>query len=748
MYASNRSTLVFSGLACLGIIALAAWFIVGGHASPDLEEAQQLHREASVPAGVDPGRRDPPASKISTVPISDPSRVSKEEARSEEVAILVVNADGNPVEGASVVMFTGKRVLAKGLTDRSGAVRLPAPSAESRVIVAKGSLSPHIADVPHGVRSHTIALRRGSIVGGQILLNGSQPEEPLCLVLQSVGLTAALKNLSPEVFNALGRTRENLTGVTRTTEPGGRFRFEGLPSDWSGSLHFPVGFVIVGEQDRPSLFRGASKTLPRAESNLSIDLRRVPLLTGRVVTGKDHLPVPFASLIVDLRDEQGGSHMAVNESADKQGRFKIGLYGGPYVKAVLLVMTARGAGLRRLEIEERLDRDHDLGDIELEALHAIPFVVRNEKGEPVEGAVASTLFGGGRSDPTDTSGKGHIKVIDPNIRAILVVAQGYWPTAVTVPKKIDKPLIVTLQKGNALDLKVSVQNGPLPKSLEFIIVSKEPLFLRNTPGREHVLSDDEREREWREIREWCPDRLNFKGGSGVFQVEHRSGRGFFHFTADGEGCARLECIRPHQRLSVLLADSLGLIIWRTELVMGAIETRTMPVDLGQAFVNWQVRVRNQMDEGVARATVYVQGENEKAGPQGFVTNEDGVYQVQGVYSQSISVSVRHPDYAPLIGDSIRLSRGDQTTTFTLRPGRTLVIDVIDEEERRIAPERVWCEIAGIEEPWEGLRRPDEKYELRGLPRGSIVVWTEVAGKRIQKSVGPTEDSVTLVVRTR
>ena len=339
---------------------------------------------------------------------------------------LILDHTGLPLEGAEVSLqiapfyhaddlyFQGYResrsyyekvnsVLAKVITDKSGTFKFDKIQAPEyflnrhfpryRLIVrapGKG-LEWNVLRSLNNVKAKHITLHPEAIAKGTVVSKDGKPIANAKVSAVSFAL------LDPDVDARIGdhrrisNSQENEIDVSTTTGDDGKFALKGLPDGKRVVLTVTKpGFVTgrrlmaVGNFD-PAI-------IPRIEKSVHVDkiesgdqefvLERARSIKGKIVYEDTGLPV--ANCLFNIRGEQNG--LSPNESNNK-GEFE----SGPLTdaKAVMHLIAYRQPGyVRSFEVFEFAEKEFEKKDVvvKLKRGEKISGIVKNELGEPVEGA--------------------------------------------------------------------------------------------------------------------------------------------------------------------------------------------------------------------------------------------------------------------------------------------------------------------------------------------------------------------------
>jgi hypothetical protein len=188
---------------------------------------------------------------------------------------------------------------------------------------------------------------------------------------------------------------------TTTTFDDGSFAFEDLPDGFAGVLSWPAAYEGVAPTPARALAAAAG------DPPLRIDLRRTPVVRGRVVLADGETPAADVEARLAVSWRMAGATFAAR--ADENGAFEAPLAkcpssGEPPVAARLSIVDASGAVRAERDVAGDFRDSIDLGRVRLFATPETRVVrVVDEDGRPVANAAA--VVDGGAILRTDAEGR-------------------------------------------------------------------------------------------------------------------------------------------------------------------------------------------------------------------------------------------------------------------------------------------------------------------------------------------------------
>lgn len=457
----------------------------------------------------------------------------------------------------------GERVRAGAAVD--GAVELvraavaEEPHAET-VIESQRSLVA-LADLPE---SAPVA----ADIEGRVLVDGAEPGRPIALEIRFLAQRDHPPASGPAVPGS-GRllprrdVRKLLTGAD------GRFEVFAIGAESSFRVVAPGFLPEAGEE-------------PRGETparGLVLHLLTPPTLRGRIVTSARE-PVRGTVGQYWLQADFEGWQMFSGPGdvdCDEEGRFAIPLVdlmgeGVPAECSAQLLIEVARVGRLHVDTGPVPFADRDLATLVLEPVRGLRFRVRDERGQPLAGAVArlDDVWLSKPSSPTNGQGWGELRHTPQGCVRVRFSALGYVDRILRVAVE-DEP-DVWLAPSTVLEVQLERPaglDGPFPS---LVLTASEELLPDDEPQAPVPFLLD---------RNWLQAEL---GASRVHSWDTRNdGNGRLHrlyFLPDGGGLVRIAGLRPDVPLAVEARDDTGTLLTRCELVLAPGEHRRLTLRYG------------------------------------------------------------------------------------------------------------------------------------------------------------------------
>ncbi len=429
-------TLVLAGAAAV----LVLWLTNAG----DPESGDEVVLTASAPAAderrfaVDDGDLSAaPAPAALQAPDIDTAATATPDLG--HLVLTLLHSDGVPAAGCRVVLARDDEVLAAEWADATGRAVLAAFDGPASVWVGGATTKPQRFELRLAHGAHTLTLPTGAVVEGHVRLEPPAPAQDIVLALDE-DTDRKRATLPQAVDRALRDTRAGRPGwspIGQRLGDDGSFRFTGLARSTEHEFRPPVGWGIATVDE-------ALVTSPA--SGVRLVLLREPVVRLRVVHG-DGRPAALAQVTGDVSGAHSMTTVGVQADAEGRAAFPLPVRcQPPYVK--LALASADLSGRRTLDLGV-LDwtRDHDLGDIALDASWTIPFRARRPDGTPIEGATLRADCGAPAVSPsTGANGLGELRGVPARCPDVIGVATGHAPALVPLPPdEPQAPLDVVLE---------------------------------------------------------------------------------------------------------------------------------------------------------------------------------------------------------------------------------------------------------------------------------------------------------------
>jgi len=463
------------------VVVLVAWlaFDAPRRANrPAVESGQASDVLAATPKTVPStvnGQVDPSREPMSVERILEHADVAR-------FVVEVMQADQSPLSEGDVAVVRDRKVLRHGKTDDSGQASFEPIDGPVEVIVFTGLVQRSRTTCASGSGLERIALDDAASLAGMVLVDGQVPGEPIWLWLQGDGDRGDRGKPPAWLWQQLGlHGYDGLPYLTVRTDAGGAFRCDGLLPGWSGTID-PAAWQGYQAADESTPFH-----LIGPKTRVVVPLVAQPTIRGRIVRPDNRLPVPGVEGICEMFCQASSEMIGVRCGSD--GRFEIPISGCSSLESASLEFSAPGLGFAASTVEGlAAPSGIDLGDIVLEPVRDVHFVVHTAEGRPLPGAVARVSGSKRlRSTPTDQEGTGVLLDLPSSAGEFLVDAFNHQPAVVPVSSTAGTavaPIEVVLSPLRALLISVEHEfGGTLPDLRVVLVCWSDPAPFDSVDGR-------------------------------------------------------------------------------------------------------------------------------------------------------------------------------------------------------------------------------------------------------------------------
>jgi len=647
---------------------------------------------------------------------------------------VLLDADDRPVSGATCRLCARGQLPLEGETNQRGELKLEA-SAEDRaslIILAEG-WGPQAFNVSRAPGRYVLRFEPGSVVSGQVLVNGEEPGECIPLLLFSFReLLSAQEELGlPWARLGLPVNSERL--VRTRTDERGLFRFGGLPSDWRGELRLPSAYRLEDQTLAVGSHALNAVTLYHPEEGLVLRVVRRLTLVGRVIDfpKREPAPVPGAIVLPDLKFPAAFKRVPQGEDvADEEGRFTVALPSSSILGGMIRIGPPGREFFREIEVEPaEVEGELDLGDLALcdrSGTQTVSLRIIDETSQPIQGAVAAVDSSSSPSAPTDESGRTILGAVVPGVTVFAVYALGYEATDVALPAELPEELEVVLRKGTLLDIRFQQPGGEVARNV------KARLSASQHPYRNEVAP------------------RSYTGYT-------RTGCSFYRvfFPRDGGVVVRLSALEDGR---VVLNDLVSGVPFQLRVegpFAGVIQEESIaPLKPGEHRVREVVLVRppsklygRVLDEAgnplpqavVSIVSVLPDSPRSMSGRLMSGVDEEGRFELTHIYSPTVWFSAQADGYVKFTDEACEVSVEGTFLEVRLRPGKVVKVTIEDESGKRLPASYVLASLSNAVTVSGGSEVVGEEgvYLLRGLPDEEVTITAYIYGVVHTRSHDPS-----------
>ena len=366
-------------------------------------------------------------------------------AAANALVVRALGPGGEPLAGSRAMAWEGSETGPLVTTGADGRALLPPLHLAGNVLVQPPGRLPQILAAPAGTGEIEARWPAGRSVSGRVQVDGRTPPAGTMIRLRSGPPPLSRDAVPSAVWTAFGPEDRPDWESTAPSDAAGRFRFDGLPTDWKGVIVVPSG---------SRLLRDAESRLPDSDQlvllgpvdDLELHAVSVPVLRGRLLEpgGGRAVAVARIDLFLSYAGEGAGVR-AARARSQSDGRFEVAIPDGEVV-ALRFSVSAPGVSPWEFDLPQAsLAKGSDLGEIELPDSRRVRLVVVDASQRPIDKARAALVGSDDWSEPGNQRGRVSLEAPRRKAVRLQVRAPGYEPAEVEVPTPNLKAVQVTLQ---------------------------------------------------------------------------------------------------------------------------------------------------------------------------------------------------------------------------------------------------------------------------------------------------------------
>lgn len=457
-----------------------------------------------------------------------------------------------------------------------------------------------------------------------------------------------------------------------------RFFVTGLPQEWQGRLTLTDGVMLESVFPEGRISQPSTALLPQAIPFVRLTAMPLPSMRGRVVSADRGIPVPGVHVGVYVffsndaitpwkwvqSNEDGEFVVPISPSTEDEYQRWLG-NGGPgrpwKAEVDLRPRSVFGLNGAAKEIELDLssfDNPWDLGDLALSRVVDRPFRVLDEHGNGIGGAMA---FAYQNSGFTNSDGKGTVKLKEGTKR-VAAGAVGYDYVSLWLDQAPPGELLFRLKPSASLRVHLDFPKGKERQHLRVKIGNTRPLFVG--------------ENDW----EYFAFGM-LRNALGISPAGGRRG-------SDGQESLNLAIqenqetlelwgLTPNQEMELSLLDA-------SENILAKLPGFYLPPgQWTQKSLFWdslpsklQGVVHDEGAKPIAGAKVRLHGEGFR--PVTVTTNEAGEFEVPGIGTETVNMSVRKEGFGLYVRAEVIVPSPGNNLRIILSQSRDLRLWVKDE----------------------------------------------------------------------
>jgi hypothetical protein len=712
--------------------AIAAAAVLVWRAASTVNEAPPAANGTSIPdrpAALAASSSETPSHAVAAIPFADEPGATEDLASSTPAAEFEIRDDRDqPAARARTVLFRGEAPLGRAMSDATGLVRFGARDGDARLLIVAICRPAHVVDVSLAAGRTVVRLPGGATISGRVFVDGVAPRTPVRLRLDDDGRLDAAN--VPEKVRAVEPQWRFQIEIEAFTAEGGAFEFRGVTTGWTGSVSWGPEYVAV----KPSVVSGTARTYAAPASapsaGLEIDLRTAPALTGRLVEPETRAPIPRGRFAV-ITGNHRSQTTRESRSADEQGRFRIPvpelMEDPPPTKAVIAVSHSSGVGRKEHVFEGDLSAGHDFGDLSPAAVRTLDLRVRDQAGAPIGGASVSAKATTDRvADLVVCDAEGAAVLVVESGSTLAIGARGFDVAEVATPDQPPTPFVVTLTKGQTVDVRAVLPDGGPAPALK-LVVSGGPRLIRGWWG----------DVTGRLIDPPLPYGPHWTLG------ESNSTR---HLEIGASGRVVTGDLPDGLPAMFELSDELRSFVLSESVTLADGETREIVFKVPVVPRTTIFRATDEAGKPLKHAEIRVQSRDRAVqGYHHFGTDADGRATWTARYAARFRVEAYASGFVPLnLADCAPPADGSPVE-FVFAKGRDLAVRVVDPDGGAVPAEQIWVEDVALRIPEDPSELMKGRAALVAVPFAEVILKAKVGDREYSAPCGPRQTEATIVV---
>lgn len=660
----------------LGLLLLvAAWVLSADDSEHENHETHKGQVEAATALAEGDTKVGPQAETF--VRESEQEPTPENPTTGSKVSLQVVDESGRGFAQARIVPWFGEQIGTTRITDDDGNVSLDYWIGSGGVAVFPRNHRSQYFPLQFTGESLVLEVKPGQSLAGSVTIHQPMPSgEPFSMTVEAK--PEYPQGMNWDLLGEISRRARREKYSVIQVEPNGHFQMDGLDFNWSGALRISRGYVLCSVSAPGEMTYGSEIEVSKLSQDLQIEVTQLPFFTGRILT-PDGLggvagiqirgvatfnPEKMNGILVEaITLEDGSFRMPIVLTEE---RLRDTWCDSPQ-SIVPFDVDLECVGNEQwgsTTLVQELDPSGDpwnLGDIRLTDWVKIPFLVVDENGNPLSGALG---YSGELSEPTGADGRSFMR-IHGSVEKIAFGAKGYSSFEMELPKPLPAELKVTLQRATAIEVSWTAPEG--------IDMS---LLTLSLAGEQGVIE---------QASLYVPFEYAFQRAFGV-KPEGSTGRSdlvqkAFWSLKKNQKSFELWGLRPGVPIQVSLVDSGKAPVSAVEVVLRAKETRKINLEIAFAPVTLSGSVVDDSGLVVPGAMVWVS--TSRGQSIGSETNEQGQFSIAGIGAPQVAIEVTKEGYVTYYDAEFTVPFSGACLPIALQAGRNLTIYVEDETGREI-----------------------------------------------------------------
>ena len=626
-----------------------------------------------------------------------------------------------PVAEAQVLVVRSDELLSDQRTDEKGEVELPADGLAARVFLALPHRPLEECEVVLDPGRHDLPLAAGLPLTLRFVREDGTSPGALRIGIDSDRSPTSVTDVPAVVEDVLVAGTLGREYMLLDTAADGTLALSGLPPFWGARLVLRGGWKVVSTSHGDIEPNAWGIRLAEPTTGVVVRVAPLPVLRGRLVLRDDGTPLTLTRLSAMLRSPDVEEPTFTSALTDEDGRFEL-QYRGSRIGSVDLRLGGRFHEGPSILVREGagLPADGELGDIAVDGVRHVPFLLRDVEGSPIARGVA--VAAGTQSNPTGEDGRGELRWLARPVDRMVVEATGFVPAARDIPAVIVDPLVVTMELANELVVNLMLPKGADPTQFKVVLRGEERITA--APVADSV-------DQHRHVSEWTYPLVEFMG---------RPEDTYLCARPDAtESRVTFFALRPGVEIELRVHGITGDMVYHSQPLapLAAGEHREMDVSLEDGMIVFRGHVRDQDGRALSRA--HLQLGNQILG----WTDGEGSFECFLAGPETGTLLIQHQACATQYLSDYTVPTDGAPVEFRLAPARRVEIEVVDVNGTPVPQGEVWLEHGGF--ITNTHRIEGNRHVARSVPETPFVLMVRLAGREYRQEHEPEVPEARFVV---
>ena len=634
--------------------------------------------------------------------------------------LRVLDRTDRVVVDAQLILVRGEELLANERTDEAGELKLDADGLPAGLIIAVPDRPPEWHDVVlHPGRQDVFLVEASRLAGRFVTEDGSSPGV-LRLSLDSDHSPTTNSNLPPIVTEIVRYDALRGGYSIFETDEEGAFDLSGLPASWSGRIWMRRGWKVLSTSNGKIEPAAGGVRFTEPVTDVLVRLARRRTVVGRLVLRGDGTPLENTRIAARLRSPNAKSPENFSSKTDEEGRFSLECKQDVISELELRLGLRFADGVPLLRLDGKsLPADGDLGDVMVDDVRHVPFLLQDVVGEPIRNGAA--IAGGVRSERTGTDGRGELRWVPGVVHELVGEARGFTPTVHAIPPVVTEPLVVTLARANRLEVKLLLPEESSPDQFKVVLRGEGAI----TAGPVPDLLD-----QMRHVDRWTRP---------LAKLSREPADEYLCAALNSRNTAIFYALRPNVNIELEVQGMTGYAVYHSETLapLGPEEHREIEVPLQVSLIVFRGRVLDENGNPLVRAHLQLGGQLRA------FTEDDGGFECFLEGPETGTLLVAHRTCTTKYLHNYAVPIDGRPVEFRLSPARPLTVEVVDENGTPMPQAEIYTEYGGFTTGTYHLE--GHRHLVPGMPEEPFVIRAELAGRYYRQEHDPSRDEARVVV---